>query len=102
VAAPAAAPPPSWVGAISATLARHRSYPARLRAERISGVVLVRFTLDRAGRVTQAQVARGSGHAELDALALELLARAQPLPPPPEGVAGDSFEMVVPVRYALK
>jgi protein TonB len=47
-------------------------------------------------------VARGSGHAELDALALELLARAQPLPPPPEGVAGDSFEMVVPVRYALK
>lgn len=99
---PAAAPPPSWLGEISAALGRHRAYPARLRAERVTGVVLLRFSVDRAGQVLARQVERSSGHPELDALALDLLLRAAPLPPPPGDLPGQRIELVVPVRYALR
>jgi periplasmic protein TonB len=62
---------------------------------------MVRFTVDRAGKVMSRRVERSSSHAELDALALDLLGRATPLPPPPE-MAGGVVELVVPVRYALR
>jgi protein TonB len=100
-ATPATAPP-SWLGAISSALARHRTYPARLRAERIAGVVLLRFTVDRSGNVLARRVERSSGQPALDELALDLLARAAPLPPPPGDLPGPSIELVVPVRYALR
>jgi protein TonB len=98
----AAAPPPTWLGAVSAALARHRSYPARLRVDRVTGVVLLRFSVDRAGHVLARTVERSSGNAELDNLALALLARADPLPPPPAELPGQSVELVVPVRYAVR
>ena len=100
----AAAPPPTWLGEISAALARNRTYPPRLRAERVTGVVVLRFTVDRGGRVLARAIERSSGSAELDRLALELLGRADPLPAPPADLpgTGTGIELVVPIRYSIR
>jgi protein TonB len=63
---------------------------------------MVRFTLDRTGRLMSRRVERSSGNAELDSLALELLGRAAPLPPPPPEMPGAVVELVVPVRYTVR
>ncbi len=58
--------------------------------------------MSRDGRVLAARLARSSGNAALDAEALEMLQRAQPLPPLPSDQPGESLEIAVPVNFFLK
>ena len=45
---------------------------------------------------------KGSGLAVLDAEAVDLLTRAAPLPLPPVDVRGETFHLVVPIRFRLR
>jgi periplasmic protein TonB len=63
--------------------------------------VLVGFSLDRSGMVLTQTVDTSSGHASLDAAALDMLDRAQPLPAPPPEIAGAVVQLTVPVRFFL-
>lgn len=83
-------------------LNRHKRYPAGARAKREQGVVYVRFAMDRSGNVLSAVLEKRGRWADLDAEGLALLTRAQPLPIPPQEVAGDPIEMIVPVEFSLK
>lgn len=105
IAAPAAArmannSRPNWESQVLAHLERFRRYPARARAAREQGVVYVRFTMDRAGRVLSSAVVRKSGSAALDRAALDTLARAQPLPAIPAD-RPEVIELTVPVEFFL-
>ncbi|MGC2855213.1 energy transducer TonB [Novispirillum sp. DQ9] len=93
---------PTWQGALLAHLERHKRYPRAAQARRQEGVVEVAFTLDRDGRVLRASLRESSGHRLLDEEALEMLRRAEPLPPPPPEMAGDRIDLVVPVRFFVK
>ena len=62
----------------------------------------MRFTMDRAGRVLVSTLERTSNHGVLDAEALALLQRAQPLPPLPDEIDGDTLEIVVPIEFFLR
>ena len=55
-------------------------------------------------RRTRALGAAGArvGHAALDQEGLELLQRAQPLPPLPQDQPGESLEIVVPIQFFLR
>lgn len=93
---------PAWQQALLAHLERHRRYPAAARQRRQEGISLVLFSIDRQGRVVTSRLQNSSGHPLLDQESLELLRRAQPLPPPPAEVAGDRVELSVPVRFSLR
>lgn len=94
----------SWQGKLLTHLKRHQRYSMNARRQRLEGAPVVRFTMDRSGKVLHWQVVQSSGHALLDRDAEEMLRRANPLPkPPPEYVEGrDTFELSVPVEFSLR
>lgn len=94
--------PTGWQRAIMAHLGRHKRYPLEARQKHVEGEVLLRFTMDRTGKIRSASLSKPSGAPILDAEALAMLVRAQPLPALPTQVHGDQVELVVPINYRLK
>jgi periplasmic protein TonB len=85
----------NWASLVSAHLARNKRYPAEALARGIGGTASVAFTLDADGRVTSVRLARSSGNASLDRESQDLVRRASPFPPPPQGKAS----ITVPVNF---
>jgi periplasmic protein TonB len=77
---------------------RFKRYPASARG--VSGIVVVRFELNRAGAVIGSAVTKSSGHAALDQEALDLLRRASPFPPFPAAKPGEQDSYVAPVNFS--
>ena len=112
-AAPAEAPPappapgPSSTAVASAfndkviaALARARRYPPDARARREEGTAMIAITLNRSGRVLNAEITRGSGSKSLDRAALETARRAA-MPRVPAELS-DPVRVVVALEFALK
>ncbi|SER25425.1 energy transducer TonB family protein [Sphingobium sp. YR768] len=105
---PAAAPPPpgnakpTWEGQVLGALNKVRRYPRDALFRKQQGVPYIRFVMDRDGKVLSVRLERSSGFAALDAEAVSLPKRAQPLPKPPGSVTGDTIELVVPVEFFLR
>lgn len=91
-----------WQITLLQHLHQHLRYPLQARRRHQQGVTLVRFVIDRRGHLQSALLEDSSGHELLDEEALAVLARAQPLPPPPASVAGGRIEIVVPISYRLR
>jgi protein TonB len=88
--------PATWRSALQAHLNRHKRSPAGGSR----GLSEVAVTIDRAGRVLSARLARSSGNATLDQEAVALAHRASPVPPPPPDVGrGGNVALVVPVKF---
>lgn len=92
----------SWQGQLMARLQAARRYPESSRSRREEGVVHLAFTMDRAGNVLSARIARSSNYPALDQETLELARRASPLPAPPDEVSGNPISLTVPVRFSLR
>lgn len=58
--------------------------------------------MSRDGRVLAVRIERAAGVASLDQEGLDLLQRAQPLPPLPPDQPGESLELVVPIQFYLR
>ena len=63
---------------------------------------MLHFAMDRHGHVLSARIQRGSGHTLLDQEALALVRRAEPLPSPPDSVAGDPVVLTVPIEFYME
>jgi len=87
---------------VNAHLARAKRYPREARQARQQGVVTVRFTVGRDGRVSNATIRTSSGHELLDAATLELLVRVAPLPRFPRSMVRDSVTLTLPIEYSLR
>ena len=72
----------------------------RSSARGASGVVVVRFELNRTGALIGSAVTKSSGNAALDQAALDLLRRASPFPPFPAAKPGERDSYVAPVNFA--
>jgi protein TonB len=92
---------PNWRAHIMELLERNKRYPPEARARREQGVVQLTFSLDRQGHVSGSRVTHSSGFTALDAEALALVQRVQPLPPPPPEVPGP-ITLVVPIRFNIR
>jgi TonB family protein len=92
---------PKWQALLLAPLEQFKQYPYEAQINHEEGVVYLRFTMDRQGKVLPADIATSSGFDALDQETLALIRRAEPLPPPPE-VSGDFVELTVPVQFFLK
>jgi protein TonB len=93
---------PTWKGILLKHLERHKRYPHEAQRSRHEGITYVRFTMSRDGRVLAARIERGAGIASLDQEGLDLLQRAQPLPPLPADQPGESLELIVPIQFFMR
>ncbi|GGZ32692.1 energy transducer TonB family protein [Asticcacaulis endophyticus] len=96
----AATTPQTWQGQLLSHIEKHKRYPATARGRQ--GVVQVRFTMDRQGRVLKGSVVRSSGSAALDRAALDTLKRASPLPRPPSEIAGETVELQFDLDFFVR
>lgn len=86
---------------VASQLEHYKFYPRAARRDRIEGTALLRFSLDRDGRLLARELVTSSGHAILDRAALDLLARAAPYPALPHDAALERIELTLPVDYRL-
>lgn len=70
----------NYPGVVMRYIARQRRPDLGVR-----GTAVIDFTIAPDGRLAQAQVARSSGSSALDRAALQIVQRAAPFPPPPDG-----------------
>jgi periplasmic protein TonB len=92
----------NWQSRVFAQIARYKRYPAEAQARGEHGVAQLAFSVDRSGGVHRARILRSSGSTALDRATLALIARAQPLPPPPPEIRGAQIAIVVPIRYNIR
>lgn len=90
-----------WYSLISAHLERNKRYPREAKAAEQQGTPMVRFAVDRRGRVSDVSIARSSGHALLDQATLDLLRRVSPLPAMPRSLGRDRVVISLPIEYSL-
>jgi periplasmic protein TonB len=78
-------------------LRRFIRYPAAAHGAR--GIVTIRFTINRDGRVTETAVSKSSGNSVLDQEAIEILRRASPFPPFPAAKSGSDALYFAPINF---
>ena len=69
---------------------------------RLSGTVLIGFTISPSGQVLTREVKKSSGSKVLDDAAITVLDRAAPFPPMPRGVANGPLKLQVPVEFITR
>ncbi len=94
--------PPSWVNLLFSHLLRYRQYPRLAQERREEGVVTLGFTMDRHGHVLSRYIAHSSGYAALDAEALAMIERAQPLPAFPPNMPDAARTFTAPIKFSLR
>ena len=99
---PSAAQVASWHRRIALQVERNKGYPASARARHETGTAELAFTINRNGMITASRVVRTSGFASLDQETIDTVRRAQPFPPPPPNMPGDTFEFTVPIRFNIR
>ncbi|MEN7536252.1 energy transducer TonB family protein [Aurantiacibacter flavus] len=99
--APMRPPPEAAHDALSryATVLRSKIMAWVPRGRRKEGQVLVRFRLDRGGRLLEAEIARSSGDVQFDRTALRMVRQAAPFPPPDVAIPEERLDFTIPVRF---
>jgi protein TonB len=90
-----------WRGAFMAWLRQHGYYPQQAAEAGEDGTAVVRFTVDRQGRVSGLQLIGRSGSIWLDAGAQAML-RGRTVPPFPPGTRDDTAEIDLTINYILR
>jgi protein TonB len=75
------------------------NFPSAAQRRNLSGNPVIEVALGRDGRLQSARVQRSSGHAQLDAAALEILRLASPFDPFPPDVARDYRVIHIAYEY---
>jgi protein TonB len=91
---------PGYRALLSAWLESHKRYPDSARQRGEEGRAVLRFAIDRSGRVLDFAVAQGTGYSDLDA-SLEEMMRGAVLPPFPAGMAQPRIDVSVTIRFSL-
>jgi protein TonB len=80
-------------------LERHKRYPAEAARAGLGGRADVLIIMRRDGQVIAVHTERSSGVPALDREGVERVWRAQPLPPLPREIPGDTVEPIVPMEF---
>jgi protein TonB len=86
--------------ALSAWLESHKRYPDTARARGEEGRAVLRFRVDRYGRLLNYALAQSTGYPDLDA-AVDAMMRGASLPPFPADMTASDVEVSVTVRFGL-
>lgn len=108
-AIPRPPPPPAQTGpvvsgayraALSSWLESHKRYPDSARSRGEEGRAVLRFRVERSGRVLNYAIVQGTGYPDLDA-AIDQMMRGAVLPPFPADMTANDVDVSVAVRFAL-
>ena len=91
---------PDYRTLLSGWLEAHKRYPEDARQRGEEGRVVLRFRVDRYGRVLDHQVVSSSGYADLDQ-AVENMMRGATMPPFPPSMTEPEIEVSVVIRFGL-
>lgn len=92
-----------WQSQLLMLLQKNMQYPPFALRMNQQDVVIVSFTVNSAGNISDIERVRSHGYASLDRESLKLLERIGKVPPPPESIlAGKtSIRLTVPVNFVL-
>jgi len=91
---------PGYRALLSAWLDSHKRYPDSARQRGEEGRAILRFAVDRSGRVLSFAVAQSSGFPDIDA-SIEEMMRNATLPPFPAGMTQQRIDVSVTIRFSL-
>jgi protein TonB len=97
-----AAMTPQYRQLLAAHLQRFKQYPAGAKAAGQQGVAMLSFTVTRNGGVSGSRLSQSSGQPALDAEAMAMIRRAQPLPAFLPGMTQASLSFTVPVSFSIR
>ncbi len=92
----------SYKRKVYSRIQRAKRYPYAARRDGIEGRVVVKFTINRSGRVSSVRVVKGTPHSILNSDAVAWVKRAAPFPPFPSGAEELSLSLSYGLRYDLK
>ncbi|MEM1144585.1 MAG: energy transducer TonB [Pseudomonadota bacterium] len=92
----------SYASTLLAWFEKHKEYPRRAKTRRLQGTALLYVQINRQGEVLDYRLEESSGYKILDNETLRMIKRAQPLPPVPASVKGDTLELIAPVEFFLR
>ncbi len=89
---------------ISAWIQRFKVYPDEARRQSMQGEGVVRIRIDRRGNIQYRILEKRTGYQQLDRAILEMVQKANPVPPVPENYprSGEILEFLVPVSFRLQ
>ena len=91
-----------WMRAVSERVRQFYYYPPAALAVRKTGLVMVHFEVRRDGRIEKLAIGKSSGDAQLDKAALDIVQKAEPLPPIPDRMHAERVEGELPVNFGVR
>ena len=91
-----------WMRAVSEKVRQYFYYPESALAVRTTGVAMVHFGVRRNGQIDRLEIRKSSGDAALDKAAIDILQKAQPLPPIPERMHTDRVDGELPINFGVR
>jgi protein TonB len=91
-----------YLAAVLAKIQREKYYPRNARRRGEQGEALVRFVIRKDGILEGIVIDVSSGHRRLDEAAIKTLERASPVPPIPDPLRRNRWEVSVPIAFSLR
>jgi len=91
-----------WMRAVTERVRQFFIYPPAALAVRRTGLVMVHFAVRRDGQIEKLQISKSSGDAGLDKAALDIVQKAQPLPPIPDRMHTNRVEGELPINFGVR
>ena len=92
----------SYLGHVFQKLESHKRYPRVAERRRLSGQVVLRFTVRQDGEVVGAEVVKVTGHDSFGDAAKQALKRVGQLPPFPSDIRRRELLVEVPIAYKIE
>jgi protein TonB len=92
----------AWMRAVSERVRQFFTYPPAALAVRKTGLVMVHFQVRRDGQIEKLEISRSSGDEGLDKAAMDMMRKAQPLPPIPDRMHTDRVDGELPINFGVR
>ena len=93
---------PVWMRAVTERVRQFFYYPGAALALRTTGVATVHFTVRRNGQIDRLQINKSSGDDGLDKAAIDIMRKAQPLPPIPDRMQVPRIDGDLPINFGVR
>lgn len=93
---------PVWMRAVSERVSQFFYYPEAALAVHRTGLVMLHFVVRRDGRIERLEIGKSSGDRELDKAALDIVRKAQPLPPIPDRMHAERVDGELPINFGVR
>jgi periplasmic protein TonB len=89
--------PANWITSVTRRLEHFKRVPSKAVTKAV--IVQVAFTVDRGGHILSREIEKSSGRPELDAAAISMIERAQPLPAFLQSMTQSEINLTVPISF---